>query len=241
MEKLQERNRERGRPGADETIARLTRELEQREDFRYDPERDPVYTQLRRDYARAGQQAMRDSMGQAAALTGGYASSYSQSVGQQQAEAYLQRLSDVLPELYSAAYTRYQDQGKALERRLELAQKKREGELKGEKSRREQESLQLQQAESRARYGDFSGYEALYGPEAAAQMRRSWDYGNPAAAYLSGRLSAGDYYSLTGRWPVGYQVPGSGGGYGGGGGGGGSDEDEDLRIKDRSVLKSKRP
>lgn len=220
----------------DEPIARLYQELEQREDFSYDPERDPLYAQLKRDYAQAGQQAMRDSMGQAAALTGGYGSSYSQSVGQQQAEAYLQRLSDVLPELYSAAFTRYQDQGSALERRLSLAEQLREGELKGQKAQREEDAWSLQEAESRAKYGDFSGYEALYGPEAAAQMRRNWAVANPTAAYLGGSLSAQDYYAVTGKWPNGYAVPSSGGGdYGGA-----FSSAKSRRISDKSVLTSKR-
>ena len=69
---------------------------------------------------------MRDSMGQAAALTGGYGSSYAQQAGQQEYDSYLQKLGEVLPELYSAAYQRYKDQGESLEaeyrRLLELEQ-----------------------------------------------------------------------------------------------------------------------
>ena len=53
-------------------------------------------------------------MGQAAALTGGYGSSYSQAVGQQQYDAYLQKLNGVVPELYQLAYSRYQDEGDEL-------------------------------------------------------------------------------------------------------------------------------
>ena len=59
--------------------------------------------------------AMRDSMGKAAALTGGYGSSYAQKVGQQEYDEYLQKLGEVIPELYAAAYQRYKDQGEALE------------------------------------------------------------------------------------------------------------------------------
>ena len=57
---------------------------------------------------------MMDAMGQAAALTGGYSSSYGQAVGQQQYNAYLQQLNEVVPELYGMAYQRYQDEGDAL-------------------------------------------------------------------------------------------------------------------------------
>ena len=54
---------------------------------------------------------MQDTIGQAAALTGGYGSSYGQAVGQQQYDAYLQDLNDVIPELYSQAYQQYSDEG----------------------------------------------------------------------------------------------------------------------------------
>ena len=53
---------------------------------------------------------MMDTMGQAAALTGGYGSSYGQSVGQQTYDAYLQSLNDVVPELYGQAYQQYSDE-----------------------------------------------------------------------------------------------------------------------------------
>lgn len=81
--------------------------LMNREKFSYDPLSDPVYQQYRDSYTQQGQMAMQDTMGQAAALTGGYGSSYAQSVGQQQYDAYLQRLNDVIPELYGQAYDRY--------------------------------------------------------------------------------------------------------------------------------------
>jgi guanine deaminase len=54
-----------------------------------------------------GQQAMRDTMGQAAALTGGYGNTYAQQAGEQAYAAYLSRLNDVLPELYGEAYNRF--------------------------------------------------------------------------------------------------------------------------------------
>ena len=58
-----------------------------------------------------GSRAMRDTMGQAAALTGGYGSSYAQSAGQQQYALYLQKLGEAMPELYQAAYERYSAEG----------------------------------------------------------------------------------------------------------------------------------
>ena len=46
---------------------------------------------------------MKDTMGQAAALTGGYGSSYAESSAQQQYDAYLQQLGDIVPELAGKA------------------------------------------------------------------------------------------------------------------------------------------
>lgn len=85
-----------------------------REKFAYDINADALYQQYKEQYANMGKLAMRDTMGQAAALTGGYGSTYGQAVGQQQYNAYLQQLNDVVPELYGMAYGMYQDEGNAL-------------------------------------------------------------------------------------------------------------------------------
>lgn len=79
--------------------------------FQYDINSDMLYQQYKQQYQNNGRLAMQDTMGQAAALTGGYGSSYGQAVGQQQYDAYLQDLNDVIPELYSQAYQQYSDEG----------------------------------------------------------------------------------------------------------------------------------
>ena len=57
--------------------------IAERGDFSYDLGKDPMYRQAREQYQTAGRLAMQDTMGQAAALTGGYGSSYGQQTGQQ--------------------------------------------------------------------------------------------------------------------------------------------------------------
>lgn len=52
-----------------------------REKFQYDAANDPLYQQYRQMYVQQGRQAMADTMGQAAGLTGGYGSTYSQAGG----------------------------------------------------------------------------------------------------------------------------------------------------------------
>ena len=61
---------------------------------------------------------MQDTMGRAAALTGGYGSSYAQAVGQQQYDAYLRRLADILPQTYGMALDAYKAEGQELRQRL---------------------------------------------------------------------------------------------------------------------------
>lgn len=92
-----------------------------RGDFSYNVQDDPLYQQYRDQYTTLGKTAMRDTMGQAAALTGGYGSTYAQQAGQQSYDAYLQRLNDVVPELYQAAYGRWQDANNAELQRYNMA------------------------------------------------------------------------------------------------------------------------
>ena len=82
-----------------------------RDKFKYDINADELYKQYARQYADQGRTAMMDIMGQAAALTGGYGSSYGQSVGQQQYAAFLKQLGDIVPQLEQRAYDRYNDEG----------------------------------------------------------------------------------------------------------------------------------
>ena len=82
--------------------------------FNYDLNEDMLYRQYAQNYQNLGRLAMQDTMGQAAALTGGYGSSYGQAVGQQQYNAYLQQLNNIVPELYQQAYQQYRDEGNDL-------------------------------------------------------------------------------------------------------------------------------
>lgn len=91
-----------------------------REDFSYNPNGDALYRYYRDRYTDQGKLAMADTMGQAAALTGGYGSSYAQSAGQQAYNSYMKELGDVIPQLYQLAYDRYRDQGDDLLKQYDL-------------------------------------------------------------------------------------------------------------------------
>lgn len=88
--------------------------IQNREKFTYDLNGDALYQQYKNQYMTQGQQAMMDTMGQAAALTGGYGNSYAQSVGQQTYQGYLQQLNDKVPELYQLALDQYNREGEDL-------------------------------------------------------------------------------------------------------------------------------
>lgn len=75
--------------------------------FSYDVNSDALYQQYADQYARMGKMAMQDTMGQAAAMTGGYGNSYAASVGNQAYQSYIQQLNDKVPELYQLALNRY--------------------------------------------------------------------------------------------------------------------------------------
>lgn len=95
----------------DEQLNTIYQQILNRDKFKYDLNSDILYQEYKDQYTSLGKMAMKDTMGQAAALTGGYGSSYGQSVGQQQYDAYLQKLNDVVPELYGMAYDQYQQEG----------------------------------------------------------------------------------------------------------------------------------
>ena len=93
-----------------ETIAQILNG----EKFSYDLNEDPFYQQYKDQYMALGQLASMDAMGQAAALTGGYGNSYAQGVGQQAYQSYLQKLNEVVPELYDMARDQHNQDRQAL-------------------------------------------------------------------------------------------------------------------------------
>lgn len=77
-------------------------------------------------------------------------------------------------------------------------------------------------AERMAGFGNFSGYEQMYGPSTARTMQQFWIGANPELAYNTGVIDSKRYKSITGKNPPDFVPPPSEDG-GGGGGGGGAD------------------
>lgn len=78
-----------------------------RQPFSYDQASDPAYQAYAKQYAREGQRATADALGQAAAASGGRVSSWAQTAAQQAGNYYAGQMADRVPELYQQAYNRY--------------------------------------------------------------------------------------------------------------------------------------
>lgn len=103
-------------------IDQLYDQIVNRKPFQFNLEGNALYEQYKDSYKRMGQQAMQDTMGQAAGLTGGYGSSYSQNVGQQAYNAYMQQLNDIVPDIYAQELSRYDQDAQNLYNQYSLLQ-----------------------------------------------------------------------------------------------------------------------
>ncbi len=130
-----------------------------RKDFQYDVNADPLFQQYRDQYIRNGQLAMRDTMGQAAQLTGGYGNSYAQQAGQQAYNGYMQGLTDKIPELFNLAMQAYNNKTNDMTNRYSLM-----GTQEGKEYSRYQDGMNAYNAE-------LERLQNLYNTE------RSYDYG----------------------------------------------------------------
>lgn len=197
----------------DEQIADLYNQIVQRKPFSYSSEDDLLYQQYKQRFTEQGKQAMRDTMGQAAALTGGYGSSYGQAVGQQQYDEYLKALNDKLPELYDRAYQRYAQEGDRLTQLYGLAtdmDARDYSRFQGEQGQVEGIFKMLSDAAAvRGAAGDFGGYEGLFGADSADRMEFLFNAQTLMPLWEAGYIDAEKYKQITGEYPVGYVPPGS--------------------------------
>jgi hypothetical protein len=92
-----------------------------REKFSYDYAADPMFQNMMAGMKTQGQLAMENAMAEAAGLTGGYASSWSQSAGQQAYNQLLQKGYDNLPAYYQMALDAYNQEGDSILQKYNLA------------------------------------------------------------------------------------------------------------------------
>lgn len=94
--------------------------INNRQDFAYDLNGDALYQQYAEQYKALGNQAMQETMANAASLTGGYGNSYATTAGQQAFNSYLQQLNDIVPDLYAQARSNYDSETNNLYNQADL-------------------------------------------------------------------------------------------------------------------------
>jgi hypothetical protein len=134
--------------------------------FEYDVNADALYQQMKDSYTRSGKMAMQDTMGKAAAMTGGYGNTFAQVAGQQQYGQYMQGLNDNIPALQDRAYQRYQDEGGKLLNQFNLA-----GQMEGLDYQKYQDALGNWQNQRGFDYG------AMQDAQGQVNWQNQFDYG----------------------------------------------------------------
>lgn len=161
--------------------------INNRKQFSYDLNGDALYQQYKDQYMTQGRLASADAIGQASAMTGGYGNSYAATVGNQAYQGYLQKLNDVVPELYNMAYNRYQQEGQDMKDMLamyESAYGREYGEHRDKVSDYNTELARLQDAyynEKNFDYSKFTSDRDFYNN--AYNNERTYDYGQYTDAY----------------------------------------------------------
>ena len=203
---------------ADREVESLYAAITGRKAFSYNPNTDPMYRSYADRYVQDGRMAMRDTMGQAAALTGGYGSSYAQSAGQQQYDEYLRSLSEVLPELYGLAYQQYSDQGAALQDAYDNAARRQQTAYQRSRDALADQRYEAQQAAARQQQA-YKQQQTAYAN--LVKLISNTGYQPSAAELAAAGLSRAQAKALRQEYlRANKLLPASGGGGGGGGGGG---------------------
>lgn len=183
-----------------------------REDFRYDLDGDALYQQYKDRYMEMGKTAMEDTMGQAAALTGGYGSSYAQNVGHQAYNRYMQQLGDVVPELYQLAYDRYRDKGDRLYKTYQSWSELEQEAVKEEQWEREYELAERKRQDALAQSSQKEQERPTEGREGYRGKGTYSQYGDPTVKYEfdNGDVTTGNIMIIqrvigmpeTGYWTI---------------------------------------
>ena len=102
-------------------IDALLAQINSRPAFSYDQNTDPTFQQYKDQYTAGGNKAMRDTMGNGAALTGGYGNSYATTAGSQAYDAFMEQLNNKGLELRQNALNEYNQQTEDLYNQLNAA------------------------------------------------------------------------------------------------------------------------
>lgn len=109
-----------GRTSYSDQIDALIKEYQNREKFSYDMNADPLFQQMLASSMNSGKMAMQDTIGQAAALTGGYGNTYGQAVGNAAYNQYITEAYENLPDYYNLALDAYNMEGEQMLAELDM-------------------------------------------------------------------------------------------------------------------------
>ena len=109
-----------GKTSYSDQIDSLIGEIQNRDKFEYDVDSDTLFQQALASAMSSGKTAMQDTMGQAAALTGGYGSTYATSAANQTYNAFIEDAYNNLPEYYQMALEAYQMEGEEMYNQLAM-------------------------------------------------------------------------------------------------------------------------
>lgn len=99
-------------------IDKLTEKYTSRGAFEYSPETDEAFKSYAKMMMGQGELAMKDAMGQASSLTGGYGNSYAQTAGQQVYNDYAREVGAAESDFYDRALSRYNAEGNDILNRI---------------------------------------------------------------------------------------------------------------------------
>jgi len=115
LEKIQS-----GKTSYTDQLKDIISQIQNREDFEYDVDKDTLFQQALASAMGSGKSAMQDTIGQASALTGGYGSTYATSAGNQAYNAFIEDAYNNLPEYYQMALQAYQAEGQELYQQFDM-------------------------------------------------------------------------------------------------------------------------
>ena len=118
-------NMNNARPGEyqskyEQDIAAALDLIMNRDKFSYDYASDPAYQAYAKSYTENANKSLQNALAASSALTGGYGNSYASGAAQSAYAQQMNALSDVIPELYQAAYERYMNETNDLYNRYNI-------------------------------------------------------------------------------------------------------------------------
>ena len=160
-----------------EALNNLLNDFMNREDFEYDVDKDKMFQQALASAMGSGKTAMQDTMGQAAALTGGYGSTYATTAGNQAYNAFIEDAYNNLPEYYNMALAAYEAEGQQMLQQynmLDATDTKEYGQWYDDINLQYQRTRDMVSDE----YNQWSANQSMYANTANMQLAENAQVGN---------------------------------------------------------------